>query len=155
MADFFIGNVPDVLWHGSVNHLEAGMVCKPARDCAWWREMPWEAYDDDVEGEWRTAYANLVWEHLGLRSPESGEVPEWASNIATIEELGEAVSIMFVTDDREKAEERYGPAHAIDMTSEDILDVVPDPNVTIYNAWVIVMRAGSPLPLLGTPAPAP
>ena len=155
MAQFFIGDVPDVLWHGSQDPIEPGTPCVPACECRWWREIPWEDYDAGIEGEERTAYANIVFEHLGLRSPDSGDVPDWAHGISGIEELGQEVGILFVTDDRSVAEDRYGPAKAIDMKSADILDLVPDPNPGTYNAWIAVIRTGSPIPVLQTQTSGP
>jgi len=155
MADFFIGRLPDVLWHGSLEPLQPGAACRPACESAWWNEISWNDYDEDLEGEARTAYANVLFEHLGLRCPGSGDVPEWARHVGDPGQLGREFGILFVTDDPARAEALYGPVQAIDMTSPDILDVAVDPNAATHAAWILVMRAGAPLPVLDSPAARP
>lgn len=155
MAKFFAGDLPDVLFHGSQQGIPQGMPCRCARETSWWRAMDWEEYDEGLEGDDRTAYANIVWEFLGLRDPERRDVPGWAKDVPDMEELSKRIGIFFVTDDERAAAGRYGPVHAVDMASPYILDVVPDPNPGTYNAWIVLIEAGRPLPLAEDHAPKP
>lgn len=155
MVEFFAGNLPDVLYHGSLEPLEPDAVCLPAAGQHWWNLMDWDDYDEGLDGEDRTAYANIAWEYLGLRDEARTDVPEWARDLKDVAELGRRVGILFVTDDPGIAESRYGHVHGIDMTSPDILEAIPDPNPGTYSAWMLLVRAGAPLPVVRIPETLP
>lgn len=155
MAEFFAGILPDVLYHGSLEPLDPDTACRPAEGQRWWNLIDWDDYDEGIDGEDRTAYANIAWEYLGLRDDARADVPEWARGLKDVADLGRQVGILFVTDDPQAAESRYGEAHEIDMTSPDILEAIPDPNPGTYSAWMLLVRAGKPLPVIRVMSPSP
>lgn len=155
MAEFFAGILPDVLYHGSLEPLGPDTACRPAEGQRWWNLIDWNDYDQGIDGEDRTAYANIAWEYLGLRDDARADVPEWAHGLKDVDDLGRQVGILFVTDDPHAAESRYGEVHEIDMTSPDVLEAIPDPNPGTYSAWLLLVRAGRPLPVIRAMSPSP
>jgi hypothetical protein len=152
MPRFFTGHLPDVLYHGTTNPEALANPCPPAAESQQWRKIPWRTYDSDDQ-EARMAYANVVFDGLGLR--DRREVPDWAKSIRSIDDLAGRVGILFVTDNRVRAESLYGPVVEIDMTSPVILDVVKDPNTMTHDAWILVLKLGEPIPVLSSPDSAP
>lgn len=155
MAEFFAGTLPDILYHGSFEALGSETVCVAAGGQHWWNVIDWDDYDEGVDGEDRTAYGNIAWEYLGLRNEERPDVPEWARDLKDIDDLGRQVGILFVTDDPGVAGDRYGSVHEIDMLSPHILEAIPDPNPGTYSAWMLLVKAGVPLPVRTAPVRAP
>jgi hypothetical protein len=147
MPDFHFGPLPDVLFHGTVDRASLQGPCVPASKSGWWSRIPWRTFDSDFE-QARMAYANVVWSGLGLAVPGRPLAPEWAKRIRSFDQLAERIGLLFVTDDPDRARHLYGPSLEIDMTHPSILDAVEDPNVGTHNAWILVLKAGEPLPLL-------
>jgi hypothetical protein len=142
-----MSHLPDVLHHGTTTPEALEGPCLPASQNRWWNRVTWQTFDTDFQ-EARLAYANIVWAGLGLREPGRPDAPDWARGIRTFRELGENFGILFVTDDPRRAETLYGPTVEIDMAHPSVLDVIEDPNALTHNAWVLVLRAGEPLPLM-------
>jgi hypothetical protein len=147
MPDFLVGSLPSVLYHGTTDPAALLGPCAPAAGSRWWGRIPWRVYDRDFQ-EARLAYANVVWDGLGLLESGRPHAPEWAQRIRTFDQLAQLIGILFVTDNRQRAEDLYGPTIEIDMNHPSILDVVVDPNAQTHNAWILVLKAGEPLPLL-------
>jgi hypothetical protein len=153
MPEFHLGHLPDVLFHGTTDKASLAGPCVAAACSSWWNRISWRTYDNDFQ-EARLAYANVVWRGLGLCEPGRPQAPEWAKRIRSFGQLAQRIGLLFVTDDRARAESIYGPVVEIDMNHPSILDVVVDPNALSHNAWILVLKAGEPLPLR-TPAATP
>jgi hypothetical protein len=153
MPEFHLGYLPEILFHGTLYPDALSGPCLPASETRLWGRVPWATYDNDFQ-EARMAYANVVWEGLGLRERGRPNAPEWANGIRTFEQLGLMVGTLFVTDDPARAQTLYGPTIEIDMNHPSILDVVEDPNAMTHSAWILILKVGEPLPLLA-PAVTP
>lgn len=153
MPEFHLGFLPDVLFHGTTDAASLAGPCVPASRSGWWSRIPWRTYETDFD-EARMAYANVVWEGLGLAERGRPKAPEWARRIRSFAQLAERIGILFVTDNPPRAETLYGPVIEIDMNHPSILDVVADPNALSHNAWILILKAGEPLPLKA-PSPVP
>ena len=147
MPDFHLGHLPDVLFHGTTDAASLEGPCVPASESGWWNRIPWRVFDRDFD-EARMAYANVVWAGLGLAVPGRPEAPDWARRIRSFDQLAQRVGLLFVTDDPARAEHLYGPVVQIDVNHPSILDAVADPNAQTHNAWILILKAGEPLPLL-------
>lgn len=147
MPAFHHGFIPDIVFHGTDDRMSLIGPCIPAARSRWWTRIPWRTYANDF-GQARMAYANIVWDGLGLAVRGRPQAPEWARRIRSFRQLAERIGLLFVTDDATRAGRLYGPVVEIDMTHPSILDAVIDPNALTHNAWILILKAGEPLPLL-------
>jgi len=145
------------MWHGTATPGFLDGPVPPARKCHWWSESDWDHHDDWMEGvgdpELGIPYANIIWEQLGLREEGRPQAPEWARGIKSFEELGMTVGILFVSPDREYAESWYGPTVEIDLSADQVLGVVWDPHIQNRDAYIVLIKAGEPFPVVKAPAP--
>lgn len=161
MLDLYGQPLPPRVWHGSSNLPET--ISPSAAKTSWWRPMDHDVYldppeeeDEDAAAELqfllRTAYANIVYDAF-LHSDDTS-LRDLAS-AAGLDGLGDEVGILFVTGDQEYAE-RYGEVCEVDLEASGIIAVLPDDHLCDFRqAWILVLKAGSPFPTLNTPAPAP
>lgn len=155
--------MPDV-YHGSASEI-AGNVVKAGREGThWWRvidhdvflDPPYDEGDPDhnmeMDHDVRTAYGNTVYEVFA--SSQNPDLKDMAHKYG-LHGLGEEVGILFVGMDRNYVESRYGPSVQIDLEAEGVLAIIPDDNVPSGGCWMVVMRAGSPMPISNVSTPAP
>jgi len=145
------------MWHGTATPGFLDGPVPPASQCGWWSRSTWEHHDAWMDGvgdpENRIPYANIIWDQLGLRERGRPNAPEWAKGIRSFKELGETVGMLFVSPDREYVESWYGgPALEIDLSADQVLDVVWDPHIQRRDAYIVLIKAGEPFPVLKPPA---
>jgi hypothetical protein len=144
------------VWHGSQS-IEQGATLLPASEIGgWWQFIEHDTFLNPVfnDGEpderlelqhqLRTSYANIVYDAF-LHSKDEG-LCRLAEEFG-LQKLGNAVSIIFVTENEAYAR-TYGPAIEIDLEAEGILAVIPDENINRgFGNWLLVFKAGSPFPI--------
>jgi len=148
--------LPSELWHGSESGLYP-VVLRPAAEVGgWWRVIDPATFqlleDEDLDPdeyceldhECRTAYGNIAFDAL----KRSGD-PRHQQIVSEygLERLGEAVSILFVSADREYVEKTYGPAIEIDSEADGFLIAVCDQNALKADSWMLVFETGAKFPV--------
>ncbi len=104
-----------------------------------------------MQSELRMAYGNTVFE--AFKNSNDPELRAIAQQFG-LDALGNEVSILFVTDNPAYAE-RYGAVVEVDLDADGVLAVIPDDNIVEERgAWMLVLRAGSPFPLVPSPKAA-
>jgi hypothetical protein len=144
---------PGRLFHGTADDL-TGRIVRPLYTSQYFVRVHEKKYSRwanwGPEPEVGMPYANVIWEALGLRkrsrNPEL--VPEWAKHIKSYHDLSRQFGILFVTDN-EKDAERYGKPYEIDLDHPSILTMIKDPHIRTHNAWILIMKAGEYLPVVG------
>lgn len=141
------------LFHGTTEDL-TGRIVRPLYTSSYFVRVHEKKYSRWInwgpEPEAGMPYANVIWEALGLRkrsrNPEL--VPEWARHIKSYHDLSRQFGILFVTDN-EKDAGRYGKPYEIDLDHPSILTMIKDPHIQTHNAWILIMKAGEYLPVVG------
>lgn len=153
-------NLPSELWHGSPNGEVPDVLLPAAEGGNWWRVIDPSLFDrlDDedldaderheLDHECRTAYGNIAYE--ALKSSSDPRHQQIASEYG-LERLGEVVSILFVSVDRQYVENTYGPAVEIDGEADGLLMAIYDENALKADSWMLVFEAGVAFPLQPTP----
>lgn len=153
--------LPSELWHGSPNGAHPEFL-KPAVEVGgWWRIIDPVTFqlleDEDLDAdeyceldhECRTAYGNIAFDALRLSADPRHQkiVSEYG-----LERLGEAVSILFVSADREYVEKTYGPAIEIDTEADGLLLAIHDENALKAESWMLVFETGAKFPFKAAPS---
>lgn len=149
----FTDEAPARAYHGSddVSVFDAGMPA--ASTNRWHVRTAWRSHDDWMSGgphlEEGIPYANIVWEAVGLRDRKANPngVATWARHLRSHDQLAREYGIMFVTNDVRDAE-RYGKAHRIDLSADDVVDVIVDPHVRTHAGWMVILRKGARIPFV-------
>jgi hypothetical protein len=153
--------LPTELWHGS----ESGVypqVLRPAAEVGgWWRIIDpakFQLLEDEnldadehceLDHECRTACGNIAFDALKLSDdPRHQKI---ASEYG-LERLGDAVSILFVSTDRQYVENTYGPAIEIDAEADGLLMAIYDQNALKADSWMLVFESGAKFPVKNGPA---
>lgn len=146
----FVAHVPGDLYHGTASPDLLSGLCPPAVECSWWSRSSWDDYhtwmDGGSLGDNQIPYANIIWDQLRLWEKGRPNTPTWAKKVRSFDQLGTTVGLLFASADPEYASQ-YGEVFNIDLSAEQVLDVVHDPHVRSNSAWIILLKAGEPFPV--------